>query len=240
MPFPFIRLPPSFQPLPEKYLPKEELVKVGSLSSPTVEKLQNLQSWDAAFRSGERGALRVDCSFAPFPEGFPFWVSPLTKDNIALHFTSKLKKEGVVLYKKEKWEGNSLWLYFETGIAPLLIVAIILGVVAVIAVTIWQLSLYKVKIIETKTKAKVTESEFETSRKREQQVLNELLETAREIEDPQTRANVLRGIIQAEKARREQALGVFGEKEVGWKQPLMIFCVMAGIALVLFAFLKGR
>ena len=122
---------------------------VGSLQNPTVAKLLAMQSWDASFRAGDKGVLKLD--FRVF--------SSSGKDWIARTISGALKAAGVQLWRDTYWEGSTLCVSFVTGLAPLAIGAIVLGASIGIFALLSGLSLYKYVTEVTKTNEEAQQRE---------------------------------------------------------------------------------
>ena len=111
---------------------------IGTAYNPSVADLQRYQSWDTSFRQGEYGAFRFD--FKVFPDA--------SKDWILRQVDGILKARGVITWRPSEFDGNALVIYFQAGIAPLIIAGIVLGALVVVAFAIWAITVYKLKYVQ--------------------------------------------------------------------------------------------
>ena len=207
---------------------------VGSATIKSVDDLQKYQSWDSKFRSGEYGVFAL--SF-PIPllndlpdwMAVPYWVEgnytpvELSKTGISKFISSYCNAKGVTLYQPTEWKGNTLCVFFQTGMGAMLIAAIVIGVLIAIGIIAVSVSLYKIK------KAQV-DAQGEAVLQRQEGAL----EVINSVTDEAEKARLLLEFLDSTQPA-ETGLNF----DLGIEKPLIIFTICAGIAIILYAYLKG-
>lgn len=208
---------------------------IGSATVKSVEDLQKYQEWSSAFHTGEYGIATLRFPI-PLPDDLPNWMGipyykwgegftsvEISKTGIAEEVGSRLRAQGVDLLAEPKWFGNELFIYFRTGYDVLLILAVVLGILFLIGILTITISLYKLKKSQLDAQSEAVISRQEGA-----------LEVISEIEDEGARAEALKNYLK-ETEPKEAGL----QFDLGFEKPMLILAVFIGIAIVLFALMKG-
>lgn len=207
---------------------------IGTAVVKSVEDLQKHQDWNSAFRAGEWGIATYKFPI-PLPDDLPNWMAipwwtegkytPIeaSKQGLADYMESRLEAQGVELLAKPKWYGNELYVYFKTGIAPLLILAIVLGVLFLVGILTITISLYKLKKTQVDAQAEAVINRQDGA-----------LEIISGIEDEGERADALETYLK-ETEPKETGL----QFDLGFEKPMIILAVFIGVAIVGYALIKG-
>jgi hypothetical protein len=141
---------------------------------------QNWYSLNDSFAQGEKGILVLEFKVVPdFAKGIVNYVSGWTLETL----DSTLKSKGVTLWKPSSWDGSNVSIHFQTGIAPLVILAIAAGVVA-LAGAIWL-------VMQAVTAYKVQTEAAKAEDARRKALQDKQLEVIDNIKDPIEQAAAL-------------------------------------------------
>lgn len=183
--------PPPTSPPSDTY----DYIEVGRATIVSVEDLEKYRFWDSSFRSGECGLAKLNFPI-PLPETMPTWMKvmfptallvekiygvELSKAGISDYLNSYLPSKGVRLWKPVYWDGNHICIPFITGVAAVIILGIVVGVLKVLAVVV------PIVIVLWKVGIAYVQAQKETILEGQDQILR----TIDEIEDPELQAKLL-------------------------------------------------
>jgi len=191
--------------------------KIVSISKPTTGNLVDYQQVDVNFKAGECGVFSFN--FFVFPSG--------AKDYITDYLDSQLRARGVSIWRPSYFDGNTLNVCFVTGLAPLIIAAIAIGVLVVLAAIIASITIYKLK-----------RASIDAYNNQQQQLQDEFINSVNEISDPAQRAEYFSDRATG-LAETTQDTGLF-DFNIDFEKPVVIISILAGLALLLFVFVKFR
>jgi len=145
-----------------------------------ITDIANWQNWpelDAGFRQGENGILVLSFNSMPdWMQSSAAWIEQTVSswfggdvNKWSLEtLDGVLRARGVTLWSNSYWKGNDLHICFTTGIAPLVILGIVVGVIAA-GVAMWALitaiSAYKVSqeaiATQANTQSRITDASLD-------------------------------------------------------------------------------
>lgn len=195
--------------------------------SPTSEALQaQKETIYAAFRQGEQGKFSAN-----------FRLPIYAKESHAAGVDSLLRSKGVTLWRNSDWDGNTLNVYFTVGQDPISIGLALVAALALIGVVI--------VIVAGIVIFKLVKPQIDATTQRKQQLQDTIIKASSEL-PPDEQIAALQKAMDAESAsalslnplsglgEATQALGKAGG------QALIVVAVLAGLALLLFVFMRGR
>lgn len=194
-----------------------EWQQVGYIPEPNIMSIEQYPEIDCQFRQGEIGYLALDLVVAPD------W----SKDLISSQVDNLLSSKGVEIWSPSHFIDNTLYVYFKTGAVPLLVIGIIvagvIGIALISAITIYKL---KAPLVEEQVKeATDTYQAF--------------LDAANDLPADQRIAALTDQVNRNRTSLSEQTKDTDALTNM-FKQPLLILAILAGIALVFYAFLRSR
>lgn len=193
----------------------EQWEKITTIRNPVVSSLSAYQQVDASFRSGEKGVFAID--FKMYPD--------ILEGYLCRRIDGDLKRTNVKSWKPCEFKGNTFYVYFVTGIAPLAIAAIVLGTLVLIAAIVAAITVYKIKIVQTTAQVE-----------RQEVLLEEIINRTSELDADEA----LRILTEETEEERTTSEGMADALAGIFEKPIMTLVVMAGLVLMLFVFLKAR
>jgi len=177
--------------------------------------------WDSKFRAGQRGTMtfRIKRSAAqkalahiPLHSWFSDITGPLTVNECKGQIVSKLRSEGLQFWRDATQDGDTVTVYFVTGLGPAAVALVVIGIFGIGLLVNWT--------IDTVTVSRI-----------KQDYAQEAIEAGQQITDPKERAEFY--ATQAEATKSESLFGFgFGDDISGGMKTAVIIVGIAAAAVV--------